>query len=123
MGYKRLWFQLKCLTLHKYRIAQAKAPVAVVVRQADQPVCCERVLGILLGLVAVTELADGEHCAGDPYGLLTPMHNLFVHLAPARRLSYFFARYSLAVFALGFCEVHLLEPPVLVFELFPAEHH
>ncbi len=35
------------------QVAQAKAPVAVVVRQADQPVCYERVLGDFLGLLAV----------------------------------------------------------------------
>jgi hypothetical protein len=50
----------------------------------------------------VTGLADGEHRAGDPYGQPTLLHNLFGHLASARRPCYFFARYSSAISALIF---------------------
>ena len=66
-------------------VAQAKAPAAVVVREADQPVGNLHVLGVKLGLVAVTRLTDGEHraCQPDSHAALLP--HFFGHLAPARR--------------------------------------
>ena len=57
----------KVLHIAQVEIAQTKAPVAVVVCQADQPVGDERVLGILFGLVAVAGLADHTRAASQAY--------------------------------------------------------
>ena len=48
------------------QIAKAKAPVAVVIRQLDQPRCHFLILYIELALVAVARLADPECLAGHP---------------------------------------------------------
>jgi hypothetical protein len=57
----------KTLKVEQTQIAKAKAPIAVVVRQLDQPRCNFFILYIELALVAVTRLADpkGLACHSD----------------------------------------------------------
>ena len=86
----------KASDVAQVQVAQPKAPVAVVVRQADQPIGDLLVFGVALGFVAVAGLADGEDVAGQPYADATLSHYFFGHLAAARRPRYFFARYSVA---------------------------
>ena len=48
----------KAFDIAQVQVAQAKSPVAMVIRQADQPIGDERVLGIVFGFVTVAGLAD-----------------------------------------------------------------
>ena len=106
------------------QVKQAKAPVAVVVREAYQQVGNLFILGVELGLVAVTGLTDGKNC-GMPAEW--SRHAGAPPLWPSR---------ACETAALLFCEVlvgdfrlellfqiHFFKAPVLVFELFHARHH
>ena len=56
-----------CKTLHVAQIqeAQAKAPVALAVGQANQPVSHDSVFRVELGAIAIAGLADAERLAGQ----------------------------------------------------------
>ena len=59
---------LVALDVAQVQVAQAKAPVAVVVRQAQQPVSDLLILDIVLGLVPIARLAHAKYLARCPYG-------------------------------------------------------
>ncbi len=48
----------KVLYVAQIQVAQAKSPLAMIVGQPDQPVRDERILGVMLGLIAAAGLAD-----------------------------------------------------------------
>jgi hypothetical protein len=58
---------LKALDIAQVEITESEAPVAVVVRQSQQPVGYLLVLSVLLGFVLITDLAHREDLAGQSH--------------------------------------------------------
>src|SRR5690606_17330578 len=88
--------------------AQAKAPVAMVVRQTQQPVGDLLVLGIRLGDIPVARLADLERLAGQPNRHPSVLHGSLGHLAAARWPHHFFSSASATISALSFSSTYIL---------------
>ena len=74
----------KALDVTQIQIAEAKAPVAVVIRQSDQPSGHLIVLSIEFTLVAVARLADAKRHTGNPYANASICDHLLGHLPSAR---------------------------------------
>lgn len=110
---------IPAVALHVSQIqtAQAKAPVALVVGQADQVIGGLGILGRALRLVAVAGFADPERCTRHAYARTALLHGLLSHLAGEMASPLFFEGllHDLRLQPL-FC-IHLLEPSVLRFEL------
>src|SRR5690606_25831777 len=88
--------------------AQPKAPVAVVVRQAKQPVCDLLVLGVDLGDVPIAGLANAERLASHPDRYAVIFHGTSGHLAAARWPHHFFSSASVTISALSFSSTYIL---------------
>lgn len=96
-------------TLHvaQIQLAQAKAPIAVVIRQADQPVGNFFILSVLLGLAALAGLADPKCWAGHCDGDTALLNCVLGHLVSARRPHHFFASASATISALSFSSKYI----------------
>lgn len=110
---------MEALDVAQVQVTQPKAPAAVVVLQAQKPVGNPCVLGLEFGLVAVATFAVSERLAGQPNAEATLGHHVLVHLAAARRPTYFFAKYTAAISALSFCSMYTF----LFFEFLHSGHH
>src|SRR5690606_29890771 len=88
--------------------AQPKAPVAMVVRQTQQPVGDLLVLGIRLGNVPIAGLAYPKCRACQANRNAAFLHGALGHLAAARWPHHFFSRASATISALSFSSTYIL---------------
>src|SRR5476651_118387 len=91
---------LKALHVAQIQEAQAEAPIALIGRQTDQPVCNDFVLGIELGLVAKTRLADAKGQTSQTDRCAPLVNHPARHLAALRWRYHFFASASATISAL-----------------------
>ena len=73
------------------QVTQAKAPVAVVVSQTQQPVGQLGVICVLFALVSIALLAGAKRLAGHPYARTALAHCSFGHRSPVRWPHRFFS--------------------------------
>lgn len=92
----------KAIYIAKVQIAQTKTPVAMVVRQAKQPIGNFVVLCIHLALIPIARFADPKCHAGNPYGQPSFLNRFDGHLPSARSPHHFFSRASATILALIF---------------------
>lgn len=103
--------------------AHAKAPVALVVGQAQQVIGDRLVLGGQLRLIPIAGITDPEGRAGQPDRDSPSSHRLHRHLAPARWLHHLFCERILHDIGLeALLGIHLLEPTILFLELLQPAH-
>jgi len=80
----------KTLDVTQVQVANAKAPIAMAIRQSDQPVDYFMILSIELALVAVARLADAKSLASNPYANTPLCYRLLGHFSSARWPHHFF---------------------------------
>ena len=99
---------VKASDVAQIQVTQSKAPVAVVVGQAQQPVVGHiGVLCILGALVSVSPLAHAKLLARHPYAHTALAHCSFGHLQAVRWPHHFFSRGSTTISGLSFSSRHI----------------
>jgi len=92
----------KPFDITQIQVAKAKAPIAMVIGQSDQPIGHLIVLSIELTLEAVARLAGAERHKGNPYANASICDHLLGHLPSARWPHHFFSSASDTISALSF---------------------